>query len=85
MTDRDVIEARLCAYISDDLLGGMAVAPEDELLLSDLLDSLSVVRLVAFMEESYGISVPPEDVVLETMQSVRAMTSYLITAHEVAA
>jgi len=73
----------LCAFISDDLLGGMAIAPEDELLLSDLLDSLSVVRLVAHLEESFGITIPPEDVVLDTMQSADAIATYLEEKHAV--
>lgn len=77
------LEAALCAYVSADLLDGMVVAPDEELLLSELLDSLSVVRLVAHLETQYAVTIPPEDVVLETMQTVRAVASYLSTTHGV--
>lgn len=83
--ETSVIKATLCGYISSDLLGGMAVGPQDELLLSDLLESLAVVRLVAFMEDTWGIAVPPDDVVLDTIQSVKAMTPYLVDTHKVGA
>ncbi|MEM6277758.1 MAG: phosphopantetheine-binding protein [Pseudomonadota bacterium] len=73
----------IAAHISADLLGGEPVEPGDDLLLSDLLDSLSVVRLVAHLEESYAITIPPEDVVLETMQTADAIAAYLAAAHNV--
>lgn len=73
----------LCAHISADLLGGMEIGPEEDLLLSDLLDSLGVVRLVAHLEESFGITIPPEDVVLETMQTPLAIATYLESTHSV--
>lgn len=81
MTTRDTeIDTTLIAYISGELIGdhpGFTLAPEDDLLGSALLDSLGVMRLVAFIEKEFGISVPPEDVTIEHFGSVQTMTSYL--------
>ncbi|MEM1375071.1 MAG: phosphopantetheine-binding protein [Pseudomonadota bacterium] len=79
----DAVAQSIAAHISADLLGGEVVGPGDDLLLSDLLDSLSVVRLVAHLEASYAITIPPEDVVLDTMQTADAIAAYLATAHDV--
>lgn len=64
--------------LSDLLLGQTAEIKDDEdLLLSGLVDSLGVVRLVAFIESELHITVPPEDVVLENFQTINAIAEYL--------
>ncbi|MGQ0603040.1 MAG: acyl carrier protein [Anaerolineales bacterium] len=66
-------------YIRDDLLMGqnLVVNDDDDLLLSGLVDSLGVVRLVTFIETEFNTVVPPEDVVLENFQTLNAMAEYL--------
>lgn len=53
------------------------VGPHDELLLDGVLDSIAVMQLIAHLEKSIGISIPPEDVTLENFRSVNAMALYL--------
>jgi len=62
----------LLAFVSDTLLDGMTIAPDDELLMTELLDSLSVTRLIAHIEQSFAIKIPAQDVVLDNMRSVSA-------------
>lgn len=83
--DTAALKNTLCAFIGTDVLGGMTITSDEELLLSDLMDSLGVMRLVAFMEDTWNISIPPDDVVLDTMQTVDAMAVYLVETHKVAA
>lgn len=64
-------------FISDQLLSGMAIADDDDLLLSGLLDSMSVMRLVAHLEKAFGVKIPPQDVVIENFTSVDTITAYL--------
>ncbi len=49
----------------------------DDLLSAGILDSLAILQLVAYIEESFGIKVPDEDVVFENFQSIRALAQYL--------
>lgn len=64
-------------YVSQTLLNGRHVADDDELLLSGLLDSLSVMSLVSFVEKEYALAVPFEDVLIEHFESLRAIGGYL--------
>ena len=69
-------------FMAHELLNGAGKAElkdDDELLLSGLIDSLAVVRLIAFIEEDLGIHVPPEDVIIENFQTLQAMSDYLET------
>lgn len=70
---------QLRAFITRELLLGRATAlrDDDELLLSGLVDSLGAVRLIAFIESELGTHIPPEDVVIEHIQSIDAIVGYL--------
>ena len=67
----------LRAFVQDTLLGGRSVSDGDELLLSGMLDSLSVLSLVSFVEQTYALKVPFEDVVIENFESLEAMGRYV--------
>ena len=64
-------------YIEETLLNGRAVADDEDLLLSGLLDSLAVMSLVSFIEQRFGLQVPFDDVVIEHFESIAAMATYL--------
>ena len=70
---------RLARYIATDLLNqqDLVIGEDEELLTSGLLDSLSVMSLIHFIEEDLGIQVPAEDVVIENFASLRAIDGYL--------
>ena len=71
---------RLMAFVNETLLSTQSDAgagPEDELLLSGLLDSIAIMRLVGFIETDLELPVPPEDVTLENFSSVRAIAQFL--------
>jgi len=71
---------RIIQYIQEQLLGGDSeedISVEDDLLNSGLLDSLGIVRLIAFIEGEYGIKVPPQDMVIDNFVSVEAMVNYI--------
>lgn len=72
-------DERLTAFITRELLTdrGLRIGPDDELLLSGLLDSLGVMALIAFIETELGVKVPPGDVTIDHFASVRAMDAYL--------
>lgn len=53
------------------------VTPEQDLLISGLVDSLGVMRLVAHIESKWHITIPPEDVTLENFCNVNTIVDYL--------
>lgn len=60
------IEAAVRAYLIDDLLSGRPdcgeLQEDTELVHSGLLDSINVLELVNFLEDSYGVEFGPRDV-----------------------
>ena len=76
----DANQAIIIKYIQENLLNGktqIELSPEDDLLGSGLLDSMGVMRLVGFVEETFHIKIPPEDIVIENFMDVKAITNYV--------
>ena len=74
------IKIELKDFIIKELLDRTSLDELDDdqdLLISGLVDSLGVVRMLNFIEQSMDIKVPPEDVTLENFQTVQNITSYL--------
>lgn len=71
----------ITTYIVSEILGDASrvIGPDDDLLLTETLDSLSVMRLVAHLEDAGGVTIPPQDVTLEHFQTVRLVAEYLAT------
>ena len=66
-------------YINSDLLLDQDVVIDDDenLLVSGILDSLALMRLVAHLEDTYDIEISPADITLENFASLSAMAGYL--------
>ena len=67
------------ACIRDQILMDpeLSIEPDDDLLLSNVLDSMRVMFLVTRLEEQVGLAIPPEDITLENFQSLRRIHDYL--------
>lgn len=67
-------------FISQELLDGNKldrIADDQDLLLSGLVDSLGVVRMINFIEQTMDVVIPPQDVTLENFQTVDNIVRYL--------
>ena len=71
---KDTIRTFIQVEILND--AGFAIADDQDLLLSGTLDSLSVVRLVEYLEAQTGARIPPEDVTLEHFSSLEKIEAY---------
>ena len=68
----------LTAFVSEELLSGrMRVGDDDNLLSEGMVDSLGMLRLVGFIEEQFGVKVPPEDFTIENFRTIALLTDYL--------
>jgi acyl carrier protein len=74
------VREQLARYIATDLLNqsNLVIGEDEDLLVSGLLDSLSVMSLIHFIEQDLGIDVPAEDVTIENFVSLRAIDAYLV-------
>ena len=71
------MKEKITRFIVNELLSGMDIGEQDDLLLSGLVDSIGVMRLVAFIEQETSLRVPPEDVTIEHFVNIEAITRYL--------
>jgi acyl carrier protein len=66
-------------YIKSDLLldADIVIGDDENLLVTGILDSLALMRLVAHLEDTHDIEISPADITLENFASLSAMVGYL--------
>jgi acyl carrier protein len=66
-------------YVSAELLidPERGLGEHEEILASGRIDSMSVMRLVGFIQHEFSITIPNEDLVVENFRSIDAIDSYL--------
>jgi acyl carrier protein len=57
--------------------GITSLQPDDDLLSSEIIDSMGILQLVAFIEEKYGIEVGDEDIVPENFKTLQCMAEFI--------
>ncbi|WP_425639055.1 phosphopantetheine-binding protein [Algoriphagus yeomjeoni] len=62
-------------YINKEI--DILVTQEEELLSSGLIDSITIMKLIAHLEETYQIKVPPQDMVIENFNTVSSIRDYI--------
>jgi acyl carrier protein len=66
-------------YVCRDLLldEDLQIEDDENLLVTGVLDSLALMRLVMHLEDTYEIDIPPSEITLENFASLTAMIEYL--------
>ncbi|CDN52463.1 Acyl carrier protein [Neorhizobium galegae bv. officinalis bv. officinalis str. HAMBI 1141] len=77
----EAIENSVREFIAENFLfrADAEVSNNQSLLESGVIDSTGVLELIAFLEQTYGITVADEEIVPENLDSIDNMTSYLTT------
>ncbi len=57
--------------------GKKSLGPDEDLLEQGIIDSLGIMRLVVFMEETYGIKVADEEIIPENFQTLNSMVNFI--------
>lgn len=66
-------------YMGSELLVDpeLGLDEHEEFLVSGRIDSMGVMRLVAFITEEFSITIPNEDLIADNLGSVEAIDAYL--------
>ena len=66
-------------YIQTEILSDseFVIEADQDLLLSETLNSLSVTLLIAHIEATCDVHIPPEDVTLENFSTLRSIETYI--------
>ena len=72
-------ERILIDYLEKEILRRPAsgISEDTDLLSTGILNSLSLLQLVSFIERRFNCEIPAEEVVYENLHSVSAMVDYL--------
>ena len=67
------------SFIQQEILNdpGFPIAADQDLLLSETLNSLSVTLLITHLEIACNMEVPPEDVTLENFGTLECIEAYI--------
>lgn len=79
-TTRNAIQNELQTFLIEELLthqAGLQLEVTDDLLGGGLVDSLGIMRFIAFIESTHGITVPPGDVTIENFRTVETVSRYV--------
>ncbi len=72
------IQETLKQFISEELLNiCKTIDSDDNLLIDGMVDSIGMLRLVAFIEDIYNLKVPYEDLTIENFGTVTVIADYL--------
>ncbi|MEM8954795.1 MAG: acyl carrier protein [Verrucomicrobiota bacterium] len=79
MAEDAPIEVTITEFIKQDLLQdpNASVSPDQNLFSSGLIDSIGIMRLIAHIEKTLAMKIPPTDLVPTNFRSVAAMSRYL--------
>ena len=79
-----MVQQKLIKYICEEIhmMEPDAITSEEDLLESDLLDSMGVMRLVAFIEGEFSVSVAPQDLTVENFSTIQNIESLIIAKSE---
>ena len=77
--DAAAIEALITSFITREVLGqpDAAIDRDDNLFTSGHLDSVGIMRLIAYLETTLGRTIPPADLVAQNFRTIAVMAAYL--------
>lgn len=58
-------------------LDGERIARDEDLLASDILDSMAIVELVSFLEARFGIQVSDDDLMPENFKTIEEIVAFV--------
>jgi len=74
---RTEIQQALAQHLTEDILLRDEALAEDEDLFEAGFDSMSLSRLLVFVEERFDVVIPDEDVVLDDITTLADLTTFV--------
>jgi acyl carrier protein len=74
------IQTSLERFIKDELLVGAkntTLTPETSLISSGIIDSLSLIRLINFIESHFGVTIEDHEVVVENFETLNNLATLI--------
>ena len=75
------IHSMLKHYITTEImheLDSSKLADDQPLIEGGIIDSMNLIKLVAYIEESFGVGIGENDLDIENFQSLNALTAFIM-------
>jgi acyl carrier protein len=79
-SNKPSLETEIRKFIAENMLfsaDGFNYGDNDSLLEAGIVDSVGVMELVSFVDKTYQITVPPEDISPDNFDSVSRLANYI--------
>ena len=76
----DAIKSQVRQYVMDNFLmgsGPQALGDDDSFMAQHVIDSVGVLELISFLEQTYGIKVEDDEMVPDNLDSLNGVGRYL--------
>lgn len=78
MDIKNVLEKFLLSELAVDIDPNIkTLGPDEDLISTGMIDSLGIMKLVAFMEKTFGIKINNDEIVPENFQTLSALTEFV--------
>jgi D-alanine--poly(phosphoribitol) ligase subunit 2 len=72
----DTMKQTIKQYIAEKIVGE-EIEITDDALLSDIIDSIGLVKLLAFLAEKYNVSIDPGDITTENFDTINQIAEFV--------
>ena len=79
----DEVAGRINQFVVNELLYDVENTTIDngtKLIEQGIVDSMGIFRLIAFLEEAFGVEIEPDAVVLENFETINAVATLITNA-----
>jgi acyl carrier protein len=75
------MENKIKDFLKTEIIGDPKIEIEnnEDLLGGGLMNSMGLMRLIAFIENDFGFKIPPQDMVIDHFRDIEAITDYIKT------
>lgn len=86
MSQQEVADA-LSVYIREKIIGNpkAPLAPETSMMDGSVVDSFGLVELLAFVDQTFGVRIEPQDIVPENFGSLSTLVAFIDAKRQAAA
>jgi len=74
------VETAIERFVVDEIMLGDSntkIDPNESLINSGVLDSLALLRLIAFLEEQMGVTIDDSEVIPENFETINEIKSFI--------
>jgi acyl carrier protein len=76
----ETVKEQIRQYIAENILfsdNGIGLSDEESFLDAGIVDSVGVLELVAFVEDTFAIEVPDEEIVPDNFDSISRLATFI--------